>query len=96
VRTHDDGPGSSALAPLIARAIELGRGPPALLDWLGGRAGAPASRRAAVDRLARELASLLREGRMVPLLDAETLVAFGRETWRGTGRGSAAGTGATA
>ncbi|WP_439628178.1 hypothetical protein [Gemmata sp.] len=96
MRTHDDGPAGSALAPLIARAIELGRGPAALLDWLGGRAAVPVCRRAAVDRLARELAALLREGRAVRPLDAETLIAFARETWRGTGRGSAAGTGTTA
>jgi hypothetical protein len=85
VRTHDDGPGSSALAPLIARAIELGRGPVALLDWLARRPAAPTGRRATVDRLARELAALLREGRAAVPLAAETLVAPGSETWRGSG-----------
>lgn len=93
MRTHDDGPASSALAPLITRAIELGRGPAALLDWLGGRPAVPAGCRGAVERLARELAAVLREGRAIGSLD-DTLIALVGETWCGPGRGSAAGTGA--
>ena len=54
---------AARLVPVLTRAIELGRGPPALLDWLAGRLPpGPGARppAAAVARLAAELHRLLR------------------------------------
>jgi hypothetical protein len=53
----------AGLVPVLARVVELGRGPPALVRWvrdrLGRAGGVGAGRGPAVRQLARELARLL-------------------------------------
>lgn len=47
------------LIPLIARAIELGRGPPSLLEWVVRRIGADPITRGAIVQLACELRRII-------------------------------------
>jgi hypothetical protein len=54
-------PDRRALSPVVARALELGHGPPALVRWLSGQVanGRPAT--ADVARLAAELGQVVRQ-----------------------------------
>ncbi len=58
------GGGPAHLVPIIARVVDLGRGPPGLVAWVhgrldGGRPPGSAAREAVVHRLAVELAVTL-------------------------------------
>jgi hypothetical protein len=58
------GPAAGRFIPVVARVIELGRGPPGLVRWVrehldGARASQPVARASAVRRLAGELTRLI-------------------------------------
>jgi len=50
---------SAIVAPLIARVIELGRGPPSLVDWVAARSRDVEFQKEMVTHLAMELAATL-------------------------------------
>lgn len=74
------------LAPIIARAVELGRGPHGLMGWIRGQMEPPGgceleARGPTVGRLAEELARILG-----PRVAAETIVGLWEESHRVGGR----------
>lgn len=52
-----------SLTPVVARALELGQGPPGLIRWLNGQGAKPGPRADAADvvRLAAELGRVVRQ-----------------------------------
>lgn len=67
---------SAVLTPLIARAIELRRGPASLVDWVAARCHGQDCSREMIDRLARELAGALAESSGCENIELETIVSL--------------------
>jgi len=72
---------SAILAPLIARAIELGRGPSSLMEWVATRWEGQDCSRQMVERLARELAETLAASFAFTNLERETIAVIRMPTW---------------
>jgi hypothetical protein len=58
--TLEPSPDSTRLAPVLTRAIELGRGSPELMRWLAVRLRQPGPADGTVKRLAAELNQVVR------------------------------------
>ncbi|HKB03755.1 MAG TPA: hypothetical protein VKD90_16140 [Gemmataceae bacterium] len=76
-------PAAGRFTPVLARVIELGRGPPGLVRWVQEQlerpaAAPPAARASAILRLAGELSRLLRRAGA-----GATLAAYSRRTLPG-------------
>jgi hypothetical protein len=78
-------PEARQFVPVIARALELGEGPPGLLRWLSGRDRTPDASPTGLHRLAVELASAVRSSRAAGPARASSTVLFNRyDTIAGT------------